>query len=107
MKHPVDAHVGKRVRHRRWMMGMTQQQLGDIFAVLSGMLLTAKGKKGQDLIQGRQVSENPELFATIFEVGRRYKVMNPNKGDVCHSFYNCTTGVRGARARMGGRIHKR
>lgn len=29
MKHPVDAHVGKRVRHRRWMMGMTQQQLGD------------------------------------------------------------------------------
>lgn len=29
MKHPVDAHVGKRVRHRRWMVGMTQQQLGE------------------------------------------------------------------------------
>ena len=29
MKHPVDAHVGKRIRHRRWMLGMTQQQLGD------------------------------------------------------------------------------
>jgi transcriptional regulator with XRE-family HTH domain len=29
MKHPVDVHVGKRVRHRRWMLGMTQQQLGD------------------------------------------------------------------------------
>ena len=29
MKHPVDAHVGKRVRHRRWMIGMTQQQLAD------------------------------------------------------------------------------
>ena len=27
MKHPVDVHVGKRVRHRRWMVGMTQQQL--------------------------------------------------------------------------------
>ena len=27
MKHPVDIHVGKRVRHRRWMVGMTQQQL--------------------------------------------------------------------------------
>ena len=26
MKHPVDAHVGKRIRHRRWMVGMTQQQ---------------------------------------------------------------------------------
>lgn len=27
MKHPVDVHVGKRIRHRRWMIGMTQQQL--------------------------------------------------------------------------------
>jgi len=29
MKHRVDVHVGKRVRHRRWMVGMTQQQLGE------------------------------------------------------------------------------
>ena len=29
MKHPVDAHGGKRIRHRRWMVGMTQQQLAD------------------------------------------------------------------------------
>lgn len=29
MKHPVDAHVGKRIRHRRWTVGMTQQQLAD------------------------------------------------------------------------------
>ena len=27
MKHPVDVHVGKRIRHRRWLVGMTQQQL--------------------------------------------------------------------------------
>jgi transcriptional regulator with XRE-family HTH domain len=27
MKHPVDIHVGKRIRHRRWLTGMTQQQL--------------------------------------------------------------------------------
>lgn len=27
MTHPVDIHVGKRIRHRRWLMGMTQQQL--------------------------------------------------------------------------------
>jgi len=29
MTHPVDVHVGKRIRHRRWMIGMTQQQLAD------------------------------------------------------------------------------
>jgi len=30
MKHPVDVYVGKRVRHRRWIVKMSQQQLGDI-----------------------------------------------------------------------------
>lgn len=29
MKHNVDVHVGKRIRHRRWMIGMTQQQLAE------------------------------------------------------------------------------
>ena len=29
MKNPVDVHVGKRIRHRRWVSGTTQQQLAD------------------------------------------------------------------------------
>lgn len=29
MPHPVDVHVGKRIRHRRWFVGMTQQQLAE------------------------------------------------------------------------------
>ena len=29
MTHAVDVRVGKRLRHRRWMIGMTQQQLAD------------------------------------------------------------------------------
>ena len=29
MKHPVDIHVGQRVRQRRSLLGMTQQELGD------------------------------------------------------------------------------
>ncbi|KNG92553.1 helix-turn-helix domain-containing protein [Pseudaestuariivita atlantica] len=29
MTHPVDVHVGKRIRHRRWLVGMTQQQLAE------------------------------------------------------------------------------
>ena len=29
MKHSVDAHVGQRIRHRRWLVGMTQQQLAE------------------------------------------------------------------------------
>lgn len=33
MKHPVDVHVGQRVRQRRWMLGMTQQQLGEAVGI--------------------------------------------------------------------------
>jgi len=29
MPHLVDTHVGKRIRHRRWLVGMTQQQLAE------------------------------------------------------------------------------
>ena len=29
MTHPVDTHVGKRIRQRRWLVGMTQQQLAE------------------------------------------------------------------------------
>ena len=29
MAHEVDKHVGKRIRHRRWMLGITQQQLAE------------------------------------------------------------------------------
>ena len=29
MKHPVDVHVGQRVRQRRLLLGMTLQELGD------------------------------------------------------------------------------
>lgn len=29
MPHPVDVHVGQRVRQRRWMLGLTQTQLAE------------------------------------------------------------------------------
>ncbi len=56
-----------------------EQQLGDVFAIISGLYISAKGKQGQNAIEGKRVSENPDLFRSIFEVGRRYKVMNPDR----------------------------
>jgi transcriptional regulator with XRE-family HTH domain len=29
MTHPVDTHVGKRIRHQRWLTGITQQKLAE------------------------------------------------------------------------------
>lgn len=33
MKNPVDLHIGQRIRQRRWLSGMTQQQLADMIGV--------------------------------------------------------------------------
>lgn len=33
MKHPVDVHVGQKIRQRRWLTGMTQQQLADVIGI--------------------------------------------------------------------------
>ena len=33
MAHTVDVHVGKRIRQRRWLIGMTQQTLADMVGI--------------------------------------------------------------------------
>ena len=33
MAHVVDAHVGKRIRQRRWLIGMTQQKLAEMVGI--------------------------------------------------------------------------
>ena len=33
MPHQVDVHVGKRIRQRRWLIGMTQQKLADLVGI--------------------------------------------------------------------------
>ena len=33
MVHVVDVHVGKRIRQRRWLVGMTQQKLAECVGI--------------------------------------------------------------------------
>lgn len=33
MAHPVDVHFGKRIRHRRWLVSVTQQQLAETVGI--------------------------------------------------------------------------
>ena len=33
MAHDVDVHVGKRIRQRRWLVGMTQQKLAELVGI--------------------------------------------------------------------------
>jgi len=54
-------------------------QLKDICAILSGLLVASDYKQGQKLIQNRSFVDNASFFQDCFEVGRRHKVMNPEK----------------------------
>ncbi|EFJ53122.1 hypothetical protein VOLCADRAFT_115699 [Volvox carteri f. nagariensis] len=51
----------------------------DLCAILSGLLVATDYRKGQDLIRDRNFADNAEFFQDIFELGRRYKILNPDK----------------------------
>jgi hypothetical protein len=55
------------------------EQLQDICAILSGLVVANDYKAGQQLIKDHNFKDNEDFFQTIFEVGRRYKIMNPEK----------------------------
>jgi len=54
-------------------------QIKDICAILSGLVVAQNYKKGQQLVQDRNFADNAVFFQDCFEVGRRHKVMNPEK----------------------------
>ncbi|KAK9816451.1 hypothetical protein WJX72_000489 [[Myrmecia] bisecta] len=54
-------------------------QIRDICAILSGLVVAQNYKEGQKLIADRSFADNAEFFQDCFEVGRRFKVMNPDK----------------------------
>ncbi|KAL1934812.1 hypothetical protein VTP01DRAFT_6994 [Rhizomucor pusillus] len=54
-------------------------QIRDLCAIISGLLVASDYKTGERLFSERSVKQNEELFQRVFEVGRRHKIMNPEK----------------------------
>ncbi|TPX61712.1 hypothetical protein PhCBS80983_g00976 [Powellomyces hirtus] len=54
-------------------------QIKELCAILSGLVLAADYKVGQELFQDRDFENNADFFQVIFELGRRHKIMNPEK----------------------------
>src|SRR5690349_19160019 len=46
---------------------------------LTGLVVSGNYRAGKKLIDGKNFSDNGEFFAKVFEVARRFKVMNPDK----------------------------
>lgn len=54
-------------------------QIRELCAILSGLVLSADYKQGQELFSDRDFQANEEFYQQIFELGRRHKIMNPDK----------------------------
>ena len=74
MKHPVDLQVGQRVRQRRWLFGMTQQQLAEKLAEKVGIKFQQiqKYETGTNRISASRlwdISEAMDVPVTFFFEG--------------------------------------
>ena len=54
-------------------------QIRELCAVLAGLVLAADYKQGQELFTDRDFQSNASFYQRIFELGRRHKIMNPDK----------------------------
>lgn len=54
-------------------------QIRELCAIMSGLVLSADYKQGQELFADRDFQANEEFYQQIFEFGRRHKIMNPDK----------------------------
>lgn len=54
-------------------------QIKELCSILSGLVLAADYNAGQALFKDRDFEQNAEFFQDIFELGRRHKIMNPEK----------------------------
>lgn len=54
-------------------------QIRELCAILSGLMLSTDYRLGQELFTDRDFQCNAEFYQQIFELGRRHKIMNPDK----------------------------
>lgn len=64
-------------------------QLKEICSILAGLVVSSNMKVGQKLIENKNFVDNADWYKNIFEIGRRYKIMNPEKlrdtyGKLCY-----------------------
>ncbi|OQS06198.1 hypothetical protein THRCLA_01758 [Thraustotheca clavata] len=52
-------------------------ELTDLFNIMSGMMVASNFRNGKKMVLGRKYQDNADFFKSVFEIGRRYKIMNP------------------------------
>ncbi|KAF8822489.1 putative adenylosuccinate lyase [Cardiosporidium cionae] len=55
------------------------REIKQLCAILSGLAIAHNYEDGQRLLRDYNFAENAEFFQTVFEIGRRYKILNPER----------------------------
>ena len=82
MAHPVDLHVGKRIRQRRWLVGMTQQQLAEQVGIKFQQI--QKYETGANRVSASRlwdISEAMEVSVNFFFEGIEQEVASAGSSD--------------------------
>jgi hypothetical protein len=64
---------------RKSKMSRIIESLVDILSIASGLMVSNDLVQGETLLKGRSLNDNVPFFTDLFEIGRRYKIMNPSK----------------------------
>lgn len=56
-----------------------KRELDEIFSLLMGLYTSDNFKAGQRMIEEKKFKDNERFFQRVFEIGRRFKIMNPDK----------------------------
>lgn len=54
-------------------------QMKQLCAILTGMQVAHSYEQGQELMHSREFSSKSAFFQTVLEIGRRYKILNPER----------------------------
>jgi len=54
-------------------------QIRQICSILCGLVVAHNYEIGQALIKDREFADNADFFKIVFEIGRRYKILNPER----------------------------
>lgn len=83
MAHPVDLHVGKRIRHCRWLVGITQQQLAEKVGIKFQQI--QKYETGANRVSASRlwdISETLNVSINFFFEGIKKSKETSQNGDV-------------------------
>ncbi|KAK2196552.1 Protein of unknown function DUF2009 [Babesia duncani] len=55
------------------------KEIKEVCAILSGLAISRNYDEGRRLVTDRNYVANAQFFRNVFEIGRRYKILNPDK----------------------------